>query len=514
MQIRNATGQAAHTPGEKPLARFPWLLSVLVFVPAALLILGGAWFVARDRIQGELDLVRANEISRVVMGVRRLEDGLRAPLRQLRVLVREPALQAALGADVGDALPPMAGLFRTLISYQGIYDKIRWIDQTGRERVRVNNVAGRAGQVPEARLQNLANSYYFTGAMALRPGLFYISPLDLDVEQGRVAVPHKPLLRLAAPLRDRAGQARGILIVDIAAQPLLDAFVESLVEARDHAMLVNKDGYWLSSPEPGDAWGFMLKRGETLGTRHPAAWKAIARIPSGQIKDADGLWTWSTVYPLKVADSREVADVPYWLVISHLPASQLAPVQRKAWLTSGLIALVLLVLYGLFSALLARAVAGRHQAKVEAARAHAEAEAANQLRETQERFRLVVQANTNGLLVADKAGRIVLANPALERMFGYAPDELLGRPLDILLPEAERARHGAQFAHYLSAPEARPMGTGRELHGRRKDGSEFPVEISLSPFTEKGEPYVDAIVADITERKRLEGQGRVAGAGE
>jgi protein-histidine pros-kinase len=116
----------------------------------------------------------------------------------------------------------------------------------------------------------------------------------------------------------------------------------------------------------------------------------------------------------------------------------------------------------------------------------------------------VVEANTNGLLVADRIGRIVLANPALERMFGYDPGEMLGQPLQILLPETVKGLHGEQFSNYMDAPAARPMGSGRELNGRRKDGSVFPVEISLSPFTENGERFVDAFVADISERKRSE----------
>jgi PAS domain S-box-containing protein len=146
----------------------------------------------------------------------------------------------------------------------------------------------------------------------------------------------------------------------------------------------------------------------------------------------------------------------------------------------------------------------RTRAKVEAAKAHSEAAAANRLAAARNRFRLVVEANTNGLLVVDRPGRIVLANPALERMFGYAPGELLGLPLETLLPKAVIDRHGELFSNFMDAPVARPMGSGRELNGRRKDGSEFPVEISLSPFSENGERFVDAFVADISQRKRIE----------
>ncbi len=175
-----------------------------------------------------------------------------------------------------------------------------------------------------------------------------------------------------------------------------------------------------------------------------------------------------------------------------------------AWKTVSIPTLVLLVLSGFFAAWLALAVTGRKQAAIEAARAQAKAEAAKQLYEAQERYNMAVKANVNGVLVVDTEGLIVMANPALERMFGYDKGELLGQPLETLLPETDRRQHSGDRAAYLRAPVARAMGTGRDLHGRRKDGSVFPVEISLSPFTDHGKQYVDAIVADISERKRSE----------
>jgi PAS domain S-box-containing protein len=312
------------------------------------------------------------------------------------------------------------------------------------------------------------------------------------------------MLRLATPVLDRNGMARGILVLNVAAQSFLDSFTDSLVGARDHAMLLNNAGYWLVSPNREDAWGFMFQRQKTLASEHPDAWNSITRIPSGQVENASGLWTWSTVYPLKVTDNRAITEIPHWLVVSHLPASQMARIRNNAWTAVGINTLILLTLFGILAAWLARALSSRTRAAVEAAKALVKAAEANRLAEARNRFRLVVEANTNGLLVADRASRIVLANPALERMFGYGPGEMLGQPLEILLPESVKWQHGEQFSSYMDAPVARPMGTGRDLNGRRKDGSVFPVEISLSPFTENGERFVDAFVADISERKRVE----------
>jgi PAS domain S-box-containing protein len=484
--------------------KFPFRLFLLVFTSIALLILCGAWYVGNERIASELDITRSNEIGTVVMGVRRLDDELHGPFQQLRTLSNETAIRQAIDAGDKDAVRGMAAAFATLVAFNERYDKVRWIDQTGAERVRVNNSEGRPEIVPADKLQNLSGSYYFRSTMRLKPGQFFISPLDLNIEHGKVEVPHKPVLRLATPVQDSKGQARGILVINVAAKYFLDSFTDSLVGARDHAMLLNSDGYWLVSPDSEDAWGFMFQSNRTMGRVYPDAWKAISSIPSGQVEDASGLWTWSTVYPLKASENRAFSETPHWLVVSHLPGSQLEMTRKGAWTTVAISALVLLALFGVLSAWLARALSGRARALVEAALAHAEAEAANRLSEAQQRFRLVVEANATGLLVVDGGGRIVLTNPALERMFGYAREELIGQPMEILLPESERHRHGELREGYLRAPLPRPMGAGLDLHGRRRDGSILPVEISLSSFVENGQQYVDAVVVDISERKRIE----------
>ncbi|MDD4881557.1 MAG: PAS domain S-box protein [Gallionellaceae bacterium] len=479
-------------------------LFLLLFTPVALLIIGGAWYVGHERIEEEMSLTRSSEISNVVMAVRRLDDELHEPLLQLRTLANEEALRRGVETAGAEDLRGIEAVFSALIAYNDIYEKVRWIDETGQERVRVNNVAGKPVRLVTEQLQQRGDSYYVKESSGLKRGEVYISPMDLNVEYGKVEVPHKPMLRLITPINGRDGRQHGILVVNVAAQGLLDAFIGSLVEARDHAMLLNREGYWLKSPDGDAEWGFMFNRKDTLDSRNPAAWKAIADIPSGQVELDDGLWTWSTVYPLKVDDSRDTTHIPSWLVVTHLPQEQLAPIRQGAWTTVGIYMLTLLALYGVIAAWLTRAMVGRARAVGAAAKAQAEAAAARRVRQAQERFRLVVEGNTNGLLVADKTGQIVLVNSALARMFGYTTGELLEASLEILLPVSAKPAHPGFFNAYMANPAARPMGSGRELYGQRKDGSVFPIEISLSPFTENGEQFVDAFVADISERKHRE----------
>jgi len=122
----------------------------------------------------------------------------------------------------------------------------------------------------------------------------------------------------------------------------------------------------------------------------------------------------------------------------------------------------------------------------------------------EERFRLVVEAAPTAMIMVNKEGRITLINKRVETLFGYKRDELIDQPVETLVPERFRSQLVAFRHGYLCDPQARPMSAGRELFGRRKDGSEVPIEIGLNPIhTSKG-LLVLASIVDITERKQAE----------
>ncbi len=131
---------------------------------------------------------------------------------------------------------------------------------------------------------------------------------------------------------------------------------------------------------------------------------------------------------------------------------------------------------------------------------------------TEPRFRLsspetlgeIFQGSAEGILMVDTAGIIQLANKASEQMFGYAPGELEGKPLETLLPQRYREQHSRHRASFHQAPSPRKMGVGRDLVACRKDGTEFPVEVSLSHHRINNQFIVIAFIIDITERKKAE----------
>jgi PAS domain S-box-containing protein len=123
---------------------------------------------------------------------------------------------------------------------------------------------------------------------------------------------------------------------------------------------------------------------------------------------------------------------------------------------------------------------------------------------TPEIFRLAIEMCPSGMIAVDSRGAIVMVNGEIERLFGYTRDELLGRPIEILLPEQSRGKHVQQRTGFAARPAARHLGTGRDFNGRRKDGSEFPIEVGLNPTRIGDRLMVIAAVVDISERKRLE----------
>ncbi len=129
-------------------------------------------------------------------------------------------------------------------------------------------------------------------------------------------------------------------------------------------------------------------------------------------------------------------------------------------------------------------------------------------RAAEEQFRNLLETAPDAMVIIDRDGNIVLVNAQTERMFGYRREALIGKPVEILVPERLRGRHLGHRTGYFTDPKVREMGAGLELSGRRKDGTEFPIEISLSPLQSANGPLATAAVRDISSRKKSQEQMR------
>lgn len=131
-------------------------------------------------------------------------------------------------------------------------------------------------------------------------------------------------------------------------------------------------------------------------------------------------------------------------------------------------------------------------------------QALSSLRESETRYKTVLETVVDGIIIIDEKGSIESFNPAAERIFGYHHEEVIGQNVSILMPEPYHSQHDDYLAHYLHSGQARIIGIGREVSGRRKDGSTFPMELAIAEMHFGGQRHFNGIVRDISERKRSE----------
>lgn len=358
-------------------------------------------------------------------------------------------------------------------------------------------------------MQDKSGRYFFRDTFKLGPGEIYVSPLDLNIEHGEVERPLKPMIRFGMPVFDKAGRKRGVLLLNYFGQDVLDHFHRAIQGGEPRsAMLLNREGYWLSAPEPEDEWGFMLgKTGLTFGNRFPEVWKKLSSIEDGALATDKGLFVFSTVHPLKPelhsstgsplprAPSRsEIASSEYyWKIVTFVSNETLSG--RSFFNQSGG-RYMLLIIYSLLAlgiAIITYTSLGRRQAL-------------NWLKVRERNLREITGTMSDGLLVMDNAGRITFANKAVTTMLGYELDEMLGQDMhELMHVNADGTQAPRSECKMLKVLETGATYRSLEEIFRRKDGSLLPVSVSASVLvTNTDSSGIVVAFHDITEIKHFE----------
>ena len=186
-------------------------------------------------------------------------------------------LQAYLDSPDAELKTAVANEYLLFAARKGIYDQVRYLDDTGMEVMRVNYNAGDAVIVSDEELPFMGERYYFNDTTQLEAAQVFVSPFDLNIEYGQVEQPVKPMIRFGTPVIDRQGQKRGIVVLNYLGDELLRKMGAAAEGTACEVMLLNEAGYWLTGTDPQAEWGFMFADKPDAGKFFPASLGANAR---------------------------------------------------------------------------------------------------------------------------------------------------------------------------------------------------------------------------------------------
>ncbi|MFQ5509941.1 MAG: ATP-binding protein [Leptospirillia bacterium] len=523
--------------------RFSLLVLMSVFVSVAAV----DFFVTRgyDSVLRQHDLTRLGEAAQFKSA--RITSTVEELLQDVLFLSETPPIQGIIRARMGQGVDPHDGstesVWRERLSviFQGMarshphYLRLRLIGVAdgGREIVRVQQ--GNTGPVTidGARLQRKGTESYFGAALAQPPGNTYLSEINLNRENGAIGDERIPVLRAAVPIHTPEGEAFGLLVINLDFREVLRNLVNSLRTGQE-IWVSNDSGDLLLHPDSEQGSGF------DPGTLHRVQQEFPSLAPAFVAGDTrleyTGRMDWDgeeiAYHFLKTYyDPRNPARFLGLLVIapSHRVLAGTQALRGKAAMLSlGIAALFTLiagVLAHLFSRPLRQVVEAMDDFSMEGSTVALPTTSRDEIgmvsrafeslcvhlrerdhaiQEGERRFRAFLEAAPNAILVVDEQGKIIFSNTHSEKMFGHTAEELLHQKVEVLIPERFRADHPEKRDAFFAHPHVRDLQEVPGLFGLRKDGTEFPIELSLSPIRMEGKLFAAASVNDITQRRRNE----------
>ena len=377
---------------------------------------------------------------------------------------------------------------RNFMLSKGIYDQLRLLDHNGHEIVRVNRKGEDAVAVLKSDLQDKSDRYYFRSVKDLAMGEVFVSRLDLNVENGQIETPWKPMIRIATPFSDRFGHKSGVLVANLNATALLNEF-EVLFNGDSSALrMMNDEGYWVFHPDASKSFGFMTGIENSMIENDLEAWNAMSSNQRGMVDSVTGHYVYDTISLADEASMRFALDEDidrWWKVIAFKPYQSVMSdiFEHFGWMV--FFVPVFLLISGVLSWTWAK-TSFMHQ----------------QARESEKRLVNVIEQSSELVLITDAKAQIEYVNPAFERVSGYSRDELIGENPRIV-------RSGKQdHAFYVRMWETLKIGqdfTGVFIN-KRKDGSFYYEHKQITPVLNKAGKIIQflSLGKDVTEQKKLE----------
>jgi len=392
--------------------------------------------------------------------------------------------------------------FKILIATKGRYEKIRLLDLKGKELLRVELHQDRAESIPTHKLQDKSHRYYLAACQTLSKNQIYISPLDLNWENGTIERPLEPVIRLITPIYDGYGKKRGLLVLNVLAETMLQRFMAKHADAPKRSLLVTQQGNWLHDGKLTATWDFLLPDQpiQQFKDEFPQAWQHIHQYERGQFTNKAGLFTYATVNPSQAAydslpdhlrfDSLTDEDnkQQIWKIIQFRSSNELValtmPLTQRI---GGYTALFLLLLIPLIWRMTLNA-ARREKSEVV-------------LRQSEHKFRHLVDDLSDGVVVLAES-KVMYANQAAIRIFGEENSaSMLGNAvMDYVHPESQQLVIQRMQA-VMDGETLKPA----EEHLLTRDGSDVFAFITPTKIEFEGQPAIQSIIHNMTDQRMLEG---------
>jgi len=520
--------------------RFATRLSavLVIIVSASALLMGLAITRSGTDLLLNAATTRLAQESRLVSV--RLQDILDSVQRDVVFIANSPSLtdltsilddsstapeQTAAGRVARNRLQDM---FAAMVFNHPWYAQIRLVGMAdkGREIVRVDQGVHGIYRVPDNELQQKGSRKYFKDALEEPPGKVFWSAIELNREHGKLTVPDQPVLRAAIPVAGKYGTPVGIVIINVDIRRVFDAAREVL--SPDISLYIaNQSGDYLYHPDPSMTFGF--EHGQRHLIQNDFTDEALNTVGDSTLvlQDVQPRGQTEPVIAHLSRLSLQGVGADSMIIALTRPRSQvLADIDQARQHSTGLI--VPFVLVALFIVIwmvelftgpleritreVSRYVPGRRLYLAEQQRkdevgqlAQAFARMAEridqqvmQLQGEGERFRSLFEAVPDAVIIIDQDGSMEYTNPATERLFGYAPEELRGQNVNTLMPEPYRSHHDQYMSRYLEGGEAHIIGIGRKVVGLHKNGKTLPLYLSIGEFRLQDRRKFTGILHDIS----------------
>lgn len=418
--------------------------------------------------------------------------GIRSLGIDVVLLSKSPALTRFIESGDEESRRAVEQTFENAMRSWKSFAQVRYLDASGMERVRVDRVDSDIKTIPIDALQDKGSRAYFTDAASLPKGQLYVSRLDLNVEQGKIEEPWKPMIRIATPLFDAADNRAGAFIINVRADYLLNVIAQSnnTTDGTHKLQLLAEDGSWLSGAPKEKLWDFMFQNGHTAAAEAPEMWAYISSRETGTFWDGNQQYSFATVRPNGQFGIRSDMDqtkvitaspVSYWKVV-NVRTRPTPPLYAQP-LSWAVIALIV-ALVALLSLAWSRSVHHRREAE------RKERNAILQNRE-------VLNQTDSVVCIADLDGKVLFANDKYRRLSGKPANDLIGTQ-EMLISRADGSK-----SPFWESPTATVID--KEIEIEASDGHHSFLKNRFPLHDSDGVADAICIIAtDITQLKNVE----------